>query len=1022
MASALSQAGATVEPSEFAPLTMDVQFTGIWTQRSPLRDADVPYLYRKFYSASRFDSIIDGINREITAKLTLARRAGSSVYNSNTFPAGNSFYPFKWVQNQQEIIRLLYDGRDGVIYDATAGQKTALITKSVSAAKARFLGVGTTCYIGDGYETKKIIRSGLAWAATTPFSLDQFIVDTNGNLQLALGAQTATITAIQILSNVCTVFFSSAAGIDIPKNTNLTFAGLTVVTALNGTTQAATTVIGSTQISFAFTNPNVSFSVETGTATTGTGITAGVQPTWATSVGAITQDGGLQWECRGSSVQNWGGAGPTIAPTVTQAPAPSIYPAWAASTWYSPLFVIFDAANHMQQLTVAGTTGSGTPTWNHSGGTTTDGTCTWQDLGLGAWAALTSYALGTILSVSFTYYITVPEYDDYGNYIGSYQQAVTTDSLIQCTTAGTSGSFQPAWSNGGGTTTQDGSAIWTTRISWNPGSAPAWPGATQKASLATQILDANNNIESVQSYGESGGSAPAWAGQSSYTVDGVNGLVWLNIGPFGKANTGAWKWAFSGLNTITGEITNPSPISNSIIVSAGKQAVLQGNGLLDSQFDTLILWRTAQAGSSLLYEDQFPNPGAGTWIYTDTTPDNLLIAQEAAPGSILVSSLCTPPPSTATAPEYHCGRIFLIDGSYVRYSGGPDTTVGNGNSAFPPLNYFQLPEQPIRLKSVTVSGGGLIVMCVANTYIILGDGTDASPFLPPRMYMEGAGIMNYDAMCMRGTTIYGLSNKLKGFSFDPANGEVEIGFPIGDQFKQVTTGGITSTLYSPSSAYVTWHEKTSGDTGLYFADGAVGWFRWSPTAPPESGSLWSPRAAIYNGTSAVQSVETAPGVFNLLIAPASSGTIRMRDTSVNADWDDVNGVYQGYASWDVKGSIGLCETGEVAEIAHISLKSVAVGSRPIVSLLIDEIAAGVTVEGRSSAWDTLSLDDGHHEDPPNLEPSITMFSDRYKASSTAKTPKCENFLLKIDYGTQQVADELLKFSVFGAVYKERRQQ
>src|SRR5215472_14503487 len=109
MAGPLAQAGATVEPSEFATLAMDEQFTGMWTQRSPLRDADVPYLYRKFYSASRFDSMIDGINREISARLTDVRRAGSSVYNSSVFPPINRFYPFHSFTPTGENIQVIAD-------------------------------------------------------------------------------------------------------------------------------------------------------------------------------------------------------------------------------------------------------------------------------------------------------------------------------------------------------------------------------------------------------------------------------------------------------------------------------------------------------------------------------------------------------------------------------------------------------------------------------------------------------------------------------------------------------------------------------------------------------------------------------------------------------------------------------------------------------------------------------------------------------------------------------------------------
>src|SRR5271167_330106 len=118
MAGPLAAAGATAEPSEYATLSMDTQFTGMWTQRSPLRDADVPYLYRKFYSASRFDSIIDGINREITSKLTDGRRPGNTVYNNQTFPQILSYYPFKYTQNNAAQLRVMVDTA-ATVYDGT---------------------------------------------------------------------------------------------------------------------------------------------------------------------------------------------------------------------------------------------------------------------------------------------------------------------------------------------------------------------------------------------------------------------------------------------------------------------------------------------------------------------------------------------------------------------------------------------------------------------------------------------------------------------------------------------------------------------------------------------------------------------------------------------------------------------------------------------------------------------------------------------------------------------------------------
>src|SRR5437868_9510981 len=106
MADGFTAAGAAAEPSDFAPLTMDRYITGLSTSRNPLRDEDVPYLYEKFYSASRYDSFIDGLNIEMSAKLTTARRPGSRIYNSQNFPAVNRMYPFRITLDDQTVIKV----------------------------------------------------------------------------------------------------------------------------------------------------------------------------------------------------------------------------------------------------------------------------------------------------------------------------------------------------------------------------------------------------------------------------------------------------------------------------------------------------------------------------------------------------------------------------------------------------------------------------------------------------------------------------------------------------------------------------------------------------------------------------------------------------------------------------------------------------------------------------------------------------------------------------------------------------
>src|SRR5258708_444446 len=180
----VQQAGAVSNPSHFGALTMGArQFSGLCTQRSPYRDAFVEYIAAKFYGGSRFDSIWDGINREITQRMTNQRRPGKSVFNANVFPAANSFYSWKYIQNSAQVVRILEDGQDGVIYDATPGQKTVLMNKAAGAGPARFLGVNTELFITDGVETKKLLRSAKTWQPTTQYNVGAFILDTNGNLQ-----------------------------------------------------------------------------------------------------------------------------------------------------------------------------------------------------------------------------------------------------------------------------------------------------------------------------------------------------------------------------------------------------------------------------------------------------------------------------------------------------------------------------------------------------------------------------------------------------------------------------------------------------------------------------------------------------------------------------------------------------------------------------------------------------------------------------------------------------------------------
>ena len=612
------------------------------------------------------------------------------------------------------------------------------------------------------------------------------------------------------------------------------------------------------------------------------------------------------------------------------------------------------------------------------------------------------------------------------------------------------GYTQPTWSTKVAGITIDGGLVWV-----NYGVPGAWYAATQVGSILGSpqysccIIDSNSNLQlqvnAVTGTLTTGSTAPAFATTIGGNVTEDSGLInWLCMGQGFHVGVGAYQYAYS-YHSVDGTVSTPSAVTilptNIIGPQSGFEIDLSGPGSPDSQVDEIWLWRTAGGQSTLILLDIIPNPGngylatagapsvivgtaykqynsAGTWSYTDIQPDTALNAEIPAP----VALAGNPPPVGITAPVYHLQRIWAIVNNTVVYSAGPDAVTGNGNTQFSPLNYIAYPEQPIRLIPFTTNNGGILVLTTSNIYVILGTGTTANPFYTT-IYMPNVGILNYDAVDIIGSTLYLMTSKSKLASIDPSAGYVEIGFPIGDQFTNCNQGGAylssvyMGAIYNPATAHITWHEQGSGDTAIYFSDGEFGWFRYSPVATPESGYVWSPRAVILGGCAFAQSVETSPGVSTLLIAPYGGGPILKRDPTVTTDWIS-NAVGStktfSYPSYLTIGNIVLCQSGEIAEVAHIALKSMAVGAKPTVSLLFGELASTPAAPFAELEWTA--------NDPPDLPPSQTIYSDRYTAMQNGVCPLCDNLQLRIDYGIQGVADELLVHSIYGAHHAERKQQ
>ena len=1054
MAGPIAATGAISNPTRYGALTMGgEEFTGLWRQRSPYRDAATAYLMKKFYQGSRFDSIWDGLNREITALLTDGRRPGSSIYNGLSFQPVLSYYSFKYVQNANEVIRVMVDTAFKV-QDGTAGGQIDVFTKGAGAGKTRFLGLGPTLYMSDGVEIKKWMQSSAIWGASTvaniadiqiikkqragvgpfvyflivsltaaapvlasgtvvsfagltgfsalngqqlipnsahtnslynilltsgqlafvygtalyPFTAETgtltagtaippgtIIVDSNSNLQMALGGITMNVietasdgTHVSIYFDPLTVTNQFAN----LQNVQVTFAGLTTATFLNGNTYPAAVIsstLGFMQVNTAQAAYNIT--ADTGTGTTGNGATGATPPAWSVTQYGVTPDGaGQQWKCYGPNVQGVGLPAPSTAPTLTPVNGTRW---WQANTVLPLYYSILDSNQNVEvvfnYITGAGgvyKTGRGYPNWTPE-----------------------------------TLTATNPQ-------------------------------------------TIDGTIVWQ-----NMGKIQTWTAVTTYATFAV-ILDSNQNLQFVSNGGggASGAAAPVWnAAVGGTTTDGA--LTWRNIGPGVVLTTDTIQYAFS-THAVDGSISTASPVatilgpilgpSNTLTNGVFPLIQIQGTFVPDKQIDQIYIWRTPQGESTLVFEDAIPADPfpTGAFTYEELGIPDISSAGGGALDPFIPAPIAhqnDPPPSNLTGPAYHMQRVWMFAGNVLKYSGGPDTISGNGNTAWPPLNSFTYQARIVRVHPITVQNGALLVFTTSGIKIVLGTGTQTNPFYSTS-YCEKVNLASYDAFDILGTEIFMMESNLKvssirvEYPFDPQSGYSEVGFPIGDQFKNVTTGGFAAPLFSPASTFLSWNIQSSGETAMYVADGAIGWFRMAAVNPPESGLIWSPIAAIIPGTSAVQSIETSPGAFNLLIGPQTAGPILMRDTTGSV-WDD-NGT--AYPSWDAKGVNLLCSTGQWAEVAHISAKSKAVGARPIVSVLLGEIAPSV-----QRPWNVLDVTS---PDPADTPRSLSVYSDRYGLAQNGVADTSDCILTKFDYGSQAFGDQLLDWGIYATSEDERKEE
>lgn len=463
-----------------------------------------------------------------------------------------------------------------------------------------------------------------------------------------------------------------------------------------------------------------------------------------------------------------------------------------------------------------------------------------------------------------------------------------------------------------------------------------------------------------------------------YGFGGPSIAVSGSAGTF-SAVTG-YKYVFAYGNSNSGHISDPTNPSASTGVFTNKLNVsVSLTASTDSQVNQIRVFRTKDGGSVFFELPTSPYPNTTANI-TDNSDDSTLQTLNFFLSSPTLEN--SPPPSGAVKLTYHLGRVWVVVNNVVSYSAGPDVIIGNGNEAWPPLNFLTFPSTVNRLVPTS---GGLIVFTSDDTWIIQ---ESIAPFTGS-VFEPNLGLLSYNALDIIGSRIF-LYTSDKQFVEASAAGINEIGYAIGNTLES---------SFDPSKAYVASLVAGTSDKAVYIADGSANWFRCNWNQPPEGGPTWSPQATVGFGFSALVSIETSPGVHQLLIG-GNDKKVYTRNTSVFSD----NGA--PYPAFVTIGSLVLAQPGQMAEVSSITAELQQVGTVPSVSVLMEEI---------SGSFDNLP---SPIDDPPRLKPSLTVMSKRYHLS-TAQPPAsalCRHMRMKVTFATEAVKNEILSLSVFGALH------
>lgn len=603
----------------------------------------------------------------------------------------------------------------------------------------------------------------------------------------------------------------------------------------------------------------------------------------------------------------------------------------------------------------------------------------------GTHAAL-NYSITTYAQTIAGIAVTIVGYQTYSPTSGwGTEPSLTVQLLKNGSPVGTAKTNQQLPFSPGALTLGGTSDLWGTSWLASDVSASNW-GVSIQGLLGT-ATSATWNISSVM-----------------VTVQGTGGPPISVVGTGAFSATTGYQYAIAYGNSSSGALSSATarsvstgPFNNAAYVAVSLTASP------DAQVDQIWVFRTQDGGSTLLNLPTSPYTNT-TAVIQDNAPDSSLSITQQAP----LAPSNNPPPAGLTLMEYHLNRVWGAVGNTLYYSGGPDVLLGNGAESFPPANSFVF---PTKITFLLAAAAGLIVFTQDNIWVI--NGTSTATFYPS-LYLPNVGLLNRNAIDVQGN-IWFLYAADRQFITISASGNSELGFAIGD---------ILEASFDPMKAYVAAVIAGTSDKAVFIADGTDSWYRCNWNQAPEGGPAWSPKATITAGFTAMSSIETSPGIYQLMIG-RTDRTVAVRAPLLR---DPTTGLFVTtvtvgpttyhyfedndvpYSPFFTLGNLVLAQPSQLAEIQSITTELRNTGTAPSIYVAFDEITPSSLVP--PGVFEALP---DAVNDPPILPASTSVMSNRYYLSQAQDAYVCRHMQIQLNFSEENVANELLTLSVFGAL-------